>query len=535
MSSLIVVEVSLVHSDDDTGQSFSWIEKRVQDLLSGVSRRYDSLTQKTPKITRLYDDLIKRGESFLKKDPITWKTPDSARKAMESLFRKAERFKIVLVQILLEEHEIKLMEETYLNEIQRYLSGLSDEHLMSVENQQYVAFSQKVMRISDVESLSDRILQYKTLIPELALLYHTSRQKRPLIHNRINELKKELASLELKQVSMQDLEIIHSFTKEISKIFDHGDVNLQETQLIEIDARISAFSHQISGFEHTDIGDLKKTDIETSLNKVLITKEASKDLLVLEADFFHGRIRFLDYDNTEDDDYEPVDKDLPSERLALQRDNLQLEYGLLKEKIPEKTVIRQELDEMIQSLSVDPDAGALLDAAMILFHDPFPELRELAVIRRQYDTYFLQKKRKSLSDDEWVRVIMALNNHLQVMGYRVHLKKMNHLRDAFRKASIEIGTPLPHYSVMISINPLDELVFRMVRVVDGLDMNEFDPDRIQENDVTSSKAWSDDFDSLTNELKDENIVLIERLRKNPEEVPIHQVTRFDLLTDDYIS
>jgi len=160
--------------------------------------------------------------------------------------------------------------------------------------------------------------------------------------------------------------------------------------LQEIENEISAFSHHLSGIEHIETGSAR-TGISASLDTSQITNEISRALLALEAGFFHERIRFFDYDNTESGDYAPILKDITPDRLALQRDNLQLEYGLLKEKLPEKTVIREELEEMVQNLSIEPDAGALLDAAMLLYHDPFPELRELTMIRRQYDAYFLKK------------------------------------------------------------------------------------------------------------------------------------------------
>ena len=88
---------------------------------------------------------------------------------------------------------------------------------------------------------------------------------------------------------------------------------------------------------------------------------------------------------------------------------------------------------------------------------------------------------------------------------------------------------------MISINHLDELVFRLVRIVDGFDIDEFDTDQLQKDDVHAATVWERDYEILKEELKNENIHMIERLKKNPDEVPIQQLTRFDILTKEHIS
>lgn len=88
---------------------------------------------------------------------------------------------------------------------------------------------------------------------------------------------------------------------------------------------------------------------------------------------------------------------------------------------------------------------------------------------------------------------------------------------------------------MISINPLDELVFRLVRVIDGFGIDELDAIQVKKDDTQSDAVWNHDFTILTEELKEHKIIFIERLRKNSEEVSIQQLTRFDLLTDEHIS
>jgi|GEM_PF-1188442 len=542
MSSLIVVEVALAEPEDNyTGQSFAWIQQRIRDQFSTASKRYETLTSKTERVSKLYGDLSAHAETILNTDNPAWKKVDDARKAMESFFRKSDRFRITLIQLLLEENEIHLMEETYVNQIRQFLSNIITDRLMSPENLKFSEFSGEIAEISRKELPSDRIADLKKLISDLAAFYYICKQAKTILQKQIADTKKDVTSLELLPISLPDLEILHSLQNRLASLPEIPDIILQETRLLEIENEVSAFSHRLSGIEYTDMAGIVHTgtgpDTGTGpgINMEQIDREASLALLALEANFFHGRIRFFDYDNTETDDYEQVAGGIPPDRLALQRDNLQLEYGLLKEKLPEKTVIREELEEMIQSLSVDPDAGALLDAALILYHDPFPELRELSVIRRQYNLYFLQKTSKSLSDEHWNLIIKKFLELLESRGYRVRARKIQNFRNLFRKGNIEVFTPMHHYSVMISINPLDELVFRLVRVIDGFGIDELDAIQVKKDDTQSDAVWNHDFTILTEELKEHKIIFIERLRKNSEEVSIQQLTRFDLLTDEHIS
>ena len=172
---------------------------------------------------------------------------------------------------------------------------------------------------------------------------------------------------------------------------------------------------------------------------------------------------------------------------------------------------------------------------MILYHEPSPGLRELTIIRRQYDAYYLEKKSKSLSDKQWGNVINILLESLKARGYRVKPGKIADPRKSFQRGNIEVLSPVNHYSIMISINHLDELVFRLVRIVDGFDIDEFDTDQLQKDDVHAATVWERDYEILKEELKNENIHMIERLKKNPDEVPIQQLTRFDILTKEHIS
>ena len=227
--------------------------------------------------------------------------------------------------------------------------------------------------------------------------------------------------------------------------------------------------------------------------------------------------------------------DVTMDQLALQRENLLLEYGLLKEKIPEKTVIREQLEEMIQNISLEPDAGSLLDAALLLYHEPFPELREMVIIRKQYDAYFIEKAENSLSDTTWENIIRMLLEKLQEKGYFVPTRRLVSLRDFFRRSVLEIMTPVHNYSILISLNPLDELVFRLVRIVDDMDIQDLDRDEIVKKDGNAAKMWSVDYDEISRNMQENHISFIERLRKSPDEVHVQQLTRFDLLTDEHIS
>ncbi len=536
MSSLIVADVALAYPDNDSpGQSYFWIEKRIREVLSSAERRFEALVQKNERIIRLHDELSELAEKILIPDYPAWKSPEAARKEMELFFRKADRFRIVLIQLLLEENEMRLLEAMYVTGIERFLSDLLSKSLISAENPVYLEYVRSFQEISGTELQSDRLVRYKSLISDLAMAYYSSRDAKKALTERINSVKKEVSSLELQNISLPDLTVLHDLQDRLSALAEIPDIQEQDERLSRIEEEYAALAHRVSGIEHTSIPPPVRDAQDDARKKEKIADEVRIALLTMEAEFFHGRIRFFDYDETEGSDYEPVAKETTPERLMLQRENLQLEYGLLKEKIPEKTVIREELEEIVQNLSLDPDAGALLDAAMLLYHEPFPELRELSVIRRQYDAYFLQKKSKSLSDAQWAGVMGALLDAMKSRGYRVKPRKMTNLRDSFRRGNIEVFSPVSHYSVMISINPLDELVFRLVRIIDGLDIDEFDPDQIQKDDARASSVWSRDFEIIRTELKDRQILFIERLRKGPEEVPVQQLTRFDLLTDEHIS
>ncbi|HOJ97230.1 MAG TPA: hypothetical protein PK024_10400 [Methanospirillum sp.] len=536
MSSLIVADVALAYPDGDSpGQSYPWIEKRILDVLSSAERRFEALVLKNERVIRLHDELRKLAEKILTPDYHAWKSPESAAKEMELFFRKADRFRIVLIQSLLEENEMRLLEAMYVSGIQRFLSDLISESLLSSENPVYLEYVRSFQEISTIELHSERLVRYKSLISDLATVYYSSRDARQALTERINTVKKEASSLELQNISLPDLAILHDLQDRLSALADIPDIEEQNERLSRIEEAYSVLAHRVSGIEHTSMPHPAREEQDDAKKNEKIADEVRIALLTMEAEFFHGRIRFFDYDETEGSDYEPVAQETTPERLMLQRENLQLEYGLLKEKIPEKTVIREELEEIVQNLSLDPDAGALLDAALLLYHDPFPELRELSVIRRSYDAYSLQKKSKSLSDVQWAGVTQALLDAMMSRGYRVTPRKMTNLRDSFRRGNIEVFSPATHYSVLISINPLDEVVFRLVRIIDGLDIDELDPDQIQKENALASSVWDQDFEIIRTELKERQILLIERLRKGPEEVPVQQLTRFDLLTDEHIS
>lgn len=536
MSSLIVVDVALARSGDSSGdQPYEWIKKRINCLLSNANKRFEEIKQKNERVIRLHEEITRLAELYLNPGYPAWKSPESSKKAMDLLFRKADRFRILLIQILLEENETRLLEEMFIREVERIFISLATELHISSEDPEYQEFSQTFQDISRIEKRSDRIMNYKTLISSLVTFYCSCRFTLFSLQKRISKVQKDAASLELQNMSLSDLETLHALQGSLSSLHEICPIQTQIERLNRTEEELTALAHRVSGMEHTNLGDIVSDATEDTKDRERVKHDASMKLLAMEADFFYDRIKFLDFDKTEIPDYEPVAKETSPERLALQRENLQLEYGLLKEKIPGKTIIREELEEIIQNLSLDPDAGALLDAAMILYHEPSPGLRELTIIRRQYDAYYLEKKSKSLSDKQWGNVINILLESLKARGYRVKPGKIADPRKSFQRGNIEVLSLVNHYSIMISINHLDELVFRLVRIVDGFDIDEFDTDQLQKDDVHAATVWERDYEILKEELKNENIHMIERLKKNPDEVPIQQLTRFDILTKEHIS
>jgi len=461
MSSLIVADVSLVKKDDNgRGQSFEWIVKRILDLISSIERRYESLKCKNERIIALHEEFIALAQSMVAPQYPGWRTIESSKKALELFFRKADRLRIVLIQMLLEENEMRLVEDMYARGIERYLSQMLSESFLTADDPEYKKITEQCRAISRIEPDSDRIAQYKSFIADLATRYYSGRYAMRAVLERIEEAKKEISSLKLCHVSLSDLHMLHELEEQVSALASIPQISLRKEYIVRIEEQLSAIRHRTAGIEHVPLGDLQYQTREDEHEKYAISHDVSVDLMTLEAEYFHDRIRFFDYDQTESGDYEPVALEATPERRALQRDNLQLEYGLLKEKIPEKTVIREELEEIIQNLSFEPDAGALLDAAMLLSHDPFPEMRELLVIRRQYILFYLQKKSKSLSDSDWDMIIHALLEVFFKLGYRLKSRNLANFCRSVQRGVVEVFSPMPHYSLMISLNSLDELVFR---------------------------------------------------------------------------
>ena len=504
-------------------------------MLSSANNRFEKIKQKSGQVIKLHEEITQLAGLYLNPRYSAWKSPESSRKAMDLLFRKAARFKILLIQILLEENETQLLEKMYIREVERILLSLISENHINSEDPVYQEYSHTFQDISRMEKRSDRIMNYKTLTSSLVTFYCSCRYARLSLQNRISKVQKDAASMELQNMSLSDLEILQELQGRLSSLHEICPVQIQRERLNRIEEELTALAHRVSGIEHTNLGDILSDATDDTGNRERVKHDSYMELLALEADFFYDRIKFLDFDKTEITDYEPVEKETSPERLALQRENLQLGYGLIKKKNPEKMFIREELEEIIQNLSLDPDAGALLDAAMILYHEPSPGLRELTIIRRQYDAYYLEKKSRSLSDKQWADVINILLESLKARGYRVKPGRTAVLRKTFQRGSIEVLCPANHYSIMISINHLDEMVFRLVRIIDGYDIDELDTDQLQKDDVHAAAIWKRDYEILKGELKNENIHIIERLKKDPDEVPIKQLTRFDILTKEHIS
>lgn len=109
---------------------------------------------------------------------------------MELFFRKADRFRIVLIQLLLEENEMRLLEEVYIQKIENLLDRLVSESFISAENPAYLEYRRSVENLSNVAVQSERINSYKTLISDIATRYYTCRYTLLSLNNRIAELKK---------------------------------------------------------------------------------------------------------------------------------------------------------------------------------------------------------------------------------------------------------------------------------------------------------------------------------------------------------
>ena len=531
MSSLIVTDVTLANQETDTDKLvLIGIIKRISHVFEVAKNKYNGLPFKTDKITRLYDELE---EIFLSltKDHFSGNLDrDTAKKKMGSFFRKTDRFCIALIQHLLEQNESKLLENTIILEIEHLLSEFTSKGYMSPDNPRYTCFVDKLTQSKDL-SQTDRLNLLKTLFSDIATLLFTCECNQKRLHKRIQAIKIVINSLQLKSISMQDVDAIRNFSEQLLELKKIPDVFQQNDVINDIEKSLSEFTHTLSGFEYFDMSDLKeKINIFSDEELREIKKKADNVTKAIESEFFHDRIQFFDYDNTESMDYEPVRSDLTAEQLALQRENLLLEYGLLKEKIPEKTVIREQLEEMIQNLSLEPDANSLLNTAILLYHEPFPELRELNVIRRQYDEYYIQKAESTLSGEAWDYILLTLFETFKTMGYIVSSRKSHSLRYTLYRGVLEVLFPADNYSILITINPLDELVFRLVHIMDGMEYDTFDSESYKDKDLKFSTQWDHDYILISKSLEEKGIILMDRVKKSPDEVNIQQLTRFDLLT-----
>ena len=237
-------------------------------------------------------------------------------------------------------------------------------------------------------------------------------------------------------------------------------------------------------------------------------------------------------EEADENEYELLTDDISLERLILMRDNLQLEYGLLKEQIPVWNYVKDELKSIIENISSDPEAGSLFDDAIELSENPYPDPKELAGIRRRYSTYTLYDIISEISDNEWMDVLKIIMNEFDKCGYTPpDISDPDIIQSFLSGNPLEIGIRSSEYMLVLSLNPLNELVFRIYKT-NNSDKNFTEKlTSATEEDYLVSNLFDNDYNAISNDLKRHGIIFSEKVARDPEVFPIHYIERSKIATE----
>lgn len=537
MSSLIIAGIAIqrdrarVHSETQ-----EWFCSQIQSFVYSLERIYSALPDKSLKNLERMDEIVKYAEEMQNRIKTSDLGVEALTKFFELFVRKIEKTQIIFRKQLFDIQESKELEYYLKNQILEICKTISENNYLHLEDPIIQSIKDRYISVSRLKGNSERINSLKEINQEMEFLLYSCEEMKKDLLKQIQDLKTELLRIEQQNVSLRDSNTTRIYFEKLAFLESFRTIEEMNSQLSDIKQGINRFTHAVLGRDYIEL-----TEYQSKIPGVRILRPPTLPAIVerrivrKEAEFFQFRIQEWDPDNKPSDVMDLLKGEANEERYILIRDNLQLLYGLIKEKIPARNYIRDYLEGLIDSLQEDPQAGGLLDQAMELYQDSFPDLVDLGTFRRQYTAFFIKKLTQELSDSDKTNVINQILKILAEKGYLYTNRYELTGQRIIRNRAIEIQTTQMDYSLIFSINPLNELVFRLVRIADRNEPQDPSDEMRSEKDRRIAEIWSRDYDEIRDELTKEGITLIERLRIEADRSQIQWTTRFDLFTSQQLS
>ena len=529
MSSLRVTGVTLnIDPGRKLAKAQDWIRFNIQKVMNSLELIYKSIPEESSKNLLLINELRNVAAKLLNNKYLPHTMVDSVAKDFEIFSRKAEKLQIFFRQKRLESQESEILERYYTDNIKQLCSISIKEGILAPDDEEFIRIKSKFIEINNTIPLSKRLIEYKKLYKKVHLLSYELREKENFLNSKAELLKKEILPLRNRDLTAKQSDLIQRFYRILVNIGNISTMHEREKVINNIEKAVTRLSHAISGKEYFDLVELKNSENLSSIQppKETIPDPVKRILIEEEYLFFRKRILSLKVDEADENEYELLTDDISLERLILMRDNLQLEYGLLKEQIPVWNYVKEELRSIIENISSDPEAGSLFDDAIELSENPYPDPKELAGIRRRYSIYTLYDIISEISDNEWMDVLKIIMNEFDKCGYTPpDLSDPDIIQSFLSRNPLEIGIRSSEYILLLSLNPLDELVFRIYKT-NNSDKNFTEKlTSATEEDYLVSNLFDNDYNAISNDLKRHGIIFSEKVARDPEVFPIHYIDR----------
>lgn len=537
MSSLIIAGISIQRNRTTVlSETQEWFCRQIQSFVHSLERIYSALPDKSPKNLERMDEIITYAEEMQNRIKTSDLGVDALTKFFELFVRKIEKTQIIFRKQLFDIHESKELEYYLKNQIMEICKEISGNNYLDPEGPVIQSVKERYISLGKLKGNAERINSLKEISIEMEFLLYSCEEMRKDLLKEIQELKAELLRLERQNISLRESNTTRIYFEKLAFLESSRTIEEMNSQLSDIKQGINRFTHAVLGREYIELTNYQSRTLGSPISRPqTLPAIVERRITRKEAEFFQSRIQEWDPDNRPSDVMDLLKEEANEERYILIRDNLQLLYGLVKEKIPARNYIRDYLEGLIDTLQDDPQAGGLLDQAMELYQDSFPDLVDLGAFRRQYTAFFIKKLTQELSDEDKTNVINQVLKRLADKGYLYTNRYEMTGQRVTKNRAIEIQTTQMDYSLIFSINPLHELVFRLVRIADRSEPPDPSDEMRYEKDRRIAEIWSRDYDEIRDGLNKEGIILIERLRINPDTSQIPWTTRFDLFTSQQLS
>jgi hypothetical protein len=528
MSTLRVIGVSVSHDPErKLSKAHDWLKLKIQEILDLLEFSYQSIPEESSNNLLLIKELRNVAVRLLNAKYLPHTTIESIGKDYEIFSRKAEKLQVIFRQKKVEIKESELLENHLLKGIRDISLNCLSEGLLSRDDDEFQKIKTIIRDIKNLSTVTMRIGGYKPLFKDIHILAYDLRERNYLLIKKCEDIKKALVVLNKKELTVNQFSLVKRLYNVLTKIDSLKTLKEKERVVKNVEIAFNKLSHIISGKEYINLEGMKKVEEKPSnLMEKVIPADVYKVLVEDEYLFFRERILSMKGKDADEQEYELLTGDEPVERLTLMRDNLKLEYGLLKEQIPVWNYVKEVVNDIILNISSDPEAGSLLDDAIELYDNPYPEPKELAFIRRRYAIYTLKRIVSEISEPEWCMVLGNLLGEFEKKGYIIpDISCPDSMQRFFSKSPLTIETPSKDYLLLLSLNPLNELVFRLAGYKDPIVTDGEDSISVSEDDIYVSGKWDTDYADISKIVNKHGITLSEKVAKSPEEVPVFLIDK----------